>query len=184
MKIMRLSLSFVALLAFSSFFTSCDKVKDLITFNVPLQTADVSFTIAPQPAGTQILTAFQFGINVDSVLKKENSSLGVGNIKKVKVKSVSITVTNPTSTDHFGVLSACEVGLASNAIPTYTTFAALTSNPDAYATTLTIPANDVDLKDYFGSTVLYYRLSGTTRRATTTTLQCKATIQFDIEAGL
>jgi hypothetical protein len=60
----------------------------------------------------------------------------------------------------------------------------VTSNPDTYATTLSIPVKDVDLKDYFSSTILYYRITGTARRATTTTLSGTATIQFDIEAGL
>lgn len=184
MKILSRSLGFVSVLALSSLFTSCDKVKDLITVNVPLQTADVKFTIDPQPVGTQTLSIFQFGVNIDSVLKKENSSLGTSNIKKVKVKSITLTLSNATQNDNFGALSACEAGLASNSISSYTAFAALTSNPDAYATTLTIPVKDVDLKDYFNSTIFYYRLTGTTRRATTTKLNGTATIQFDIEAGL
>lgn len=184
MKILSRSLGFVSVLALSALMTSCDKIKDAITINVPLQTADVKFSITPQPVGTQTLTDFQFGINIDSVLKKENASIGVSNIKKVKVKSITLTLSNATQSDNFGAISACEAGLASNAIPSYTVFAALTSNADAYATTLTIPVKDVDLKEYFGSTVFYYRLSGTMRRATTTTLNGTATIQFDIEAGL
>jgi hypothetical protein len=185
MKILYRSLGFMAVLASVTIFTpSCNKLKDVITVNVPLQTADVQFSITPQPVGTQTLASFQFGINVDSVLKRENSSLGIGSIKKVKVKSITLTLSNATQSDNFGALSACEAGLASNTIPDYVVFAALTSNPDVYATTLDIPVKDVDLKDYFGSTVLYYKLTGTARRATTTTLNGKATIKFDIEAGL
>jgi len=184
MKILSRSVGFFAFLALITIAPSCNKLKDLVTINVPLQTADVDFSIAPQPAGTQTLSQFQFGINVDSVLKNENSSLGIGSIKKVKVKSITLTLSNATQTDNFGALSACEAGIASNNKPDYVVFAGLTSNPDTYATTLDIPVKDVDLKDYFGSTVLYYKLSGTTRRATTTTLTGKATIKFDIEAGL
>ena len=184
MKIMFRSLGFVALLALSTFLPSCEKVKDAITINVPLQTADVQFSITPVNAGTGTLTMFQFGVNIDSVLKVENSSIGTGNIKKVKVKSITLTLTNATQNDNFGALSACEAGLASNTKPDYAIFAGLTSNPDAYATTLDIPVKDVDLKGYFSSTVLYYKLTGTTRRTTTTTLTGKATIKFDIEAGL
>ncbi|OQP58266.1 hypothetical protein A3860_08070 [Niastella vici] len=184
MKILSRSVGFVALLALITIAPSCNKLKDLVTINVPLQTADVDFSIAPQPAGTQTLSSFQFGINVDSVLKKENSSLGIGSIKKVKVKSITLTLSNATQADNFGALSACEASIASNNKPDYVVFAGLTSNPETYATTLDIPVKDVDLKDYFGSTVLYYKLSGTTRRATTTTLTGKATIKFDIEAGL
>lgn len=185
MKILRLSLGFVSVLALSTLFSSCDKVKDLITINVPLKTADISFSIAPQSAGTQqSLAVFQLGINIDSVLKHENSSLGIGNIKSVKVKSITLTLSNATQSDNFGAFSACEAGLATNTNQTYTVFAGLTSNPDTYATTLDIPVKDVELKDYFGATVFYYNLSGTARRATTTTLQGKATIQFSIDTKL
>ncbi|THU39286.1 hypothetical protein FAM09_12295 [Niastella caeni] len=184
MKILSRSLGFfVAVLALTTV-TSCNKLKDVIKINVPLETADIQFSIAPQPAGTQQLTAFQFGINIDSLLKIENSSLGTSNIKQVKVKSITLQLNNATQNDNWGALSACEAGLASNNIPSYTVFAGLTSNPDAYATTLNIPVKDVDLKNYFNSTVLYYKVSGTTRRATTTTLTGTATIVFDIEAGL
>jgi hypothetical protein len=184
MKILYRSLGLVAVLALSIITPSCNKLKDVITVNVPLQTADIQFSIPPQPVGTQTLASFQFGINVDSVLKIENSSLGIGNIKKVKVKSITLTLSNATQEDNFGVLSACEAGISSNTKPDYVVFAGLTSNPSTYATTLNIPVKDVDLKDYFNSTVLYYKLTGTTRRATTTTLNGKATIKFDIEAGL
>jgi hypothetical protein len=184
MKIMFRSLGFVALLALSAFLPSCDKVKDAITINVPLQTADVQFSITPVNAGTGTLTVFQFGVNIDSVLKKENSSIGIGNIKKAKIKSITLALSNATQADNFGAFSSCEAGLASNAKPDYTTFASLTANPDTYAATLSIPVNDVDLKDYFGSTIFYYKLTGTARRATTSTLTGTATVKFDIEAGL
>jgi len=184
MKILYRSLGLVAVLALSTLLPSCDKVKDAISINVPTQTVTADFTITAQPAGTRDLASFQFGINLDSLIKKENSSLSIGNIKQAKIKSISLTLTNATQADNFAVISACEAGVTSNTQPQYTVFAALTSNADTYATTLDIPVKDIDLKDYFSSTAIYYKLSGTTRRATTTTLQGKATIKFDIVAGL
>jgi hypothetical protein len=150
---------------------------------VPLQTADISFSITPQPVGTQTLAGFQVTVNIDSILKAQNSSLSMSNIKSVKIKSCDLVALNATSNDHFGDLSACQVSLAS-ATGAFTTIAQLSSNPDSYATTLSIPVNDVELKDYFNTTVLKYQLSGTIRKATTTTLNCTATLKFDIEAGL
>lgn len=185
MKIMYRSLGLVAVLALSTLLHSCDKVKDAISINVPTQTVTADFTIAPQPAGTQTLASFQFGINLDSVIKVQNSSLGLGNIKSAKIKSITLTLTNATQADNFAVVSACEAGLTSNNNTTYKAFATLTNNPDAFATTLDIPVNpDVDLKDYFNATAFYYQVSGTTRRATSTTLQGKATVKFDISVGL
>jgi hypothetical protein len=179
-RLMSLGLASCFALVLSS---SCNKLKDLVKVNVPLQTADISFTISPQPAGTQTLSGFQVVVNIDSILKAQNSSLSTGNIKSVKIKSCSLVALNATSSDHFGDLSACQVSLASDG-SSYVKVAELTSNPDAFASSLELPVNDVELKDYFNTTVLKYQLSGTVRKATTTTLNCTATVKFDIEAGL
>ena len=186
MKILYRSLGFVTVLALSTLFTSCDKVKDLVTINVPLQTADVKFTIEPVAEGNMQETAFQWGINIDSVLKKENPDLGIGNIKKVKVKSITLNLTKSPQDDNWSSFTAAEAGFASNAISpvSYITFASKSNIPDTYATTLDLTVNDVDLKDHFGATVFYYKVSATARRATTTALEGTATIKFDIEAGL
>jgi|SRR5581483_5104794 len=182
---MKTRFSLVCLFACFAFgiFSSCNKLKDAIKFNIPLQTADVNFTISPQQVGTQTLAGFQVGVNIDSILKAENSSLSLSNIKSVKITSCTITAQNATNTDNFANLSACQFSLAGSS-NTYTTIASVASNPDTYAATLTIPVSDVELKDYFTSTLLKYQLSGTVRRATTTTLNCTATVKFNIEAGL
>ncbi|WP_207513970.1 hypothetical protein [Longitalea luteola] len=185
MKILIRSLGLVAVLAMSTLLPSCDKVKDAITINIGTQTVTADFYITPQETGTKELAIFQYGINIDSLIKIESPDLGIGNIKKAKIQSVNLTFTNATQNDHFGAFSACELGLASSSKPEYTVVAALTSNPETYSTSLDIPVNaNVDLKDYFRSSVYYFKFSGTTRRATTTTLQGKATIKFDVEAGL
>jgi hypothetical protein len=185
MKIMYRSLGLVAVLALSTLLHSCNKVKDAISINIPTQTVTADFTIDPQPVGTQQLAAFQFGINLDSLIKIQNSSLGLGNIKSAKVKSITLTLSNATQADNFAVVSACEAGLTSNSNNTYKVFASLTNNPDAFSTTLDIPVNqDVDLKDYFNATAFYYKVSATTRRATSTTLQAKATVKLDVTVGL
>ncbi|WP_205509621.1 hypothetical protein [Longitalea arenae] len=185
MKIMFRSLGLVAVLAMSTLLPSCDKVKDAISINIGTQTVTADFYITAQPQGTQELAMFQYGINIDSLIKIKSPDLGIGNIKKANIQSVHLTLSNATQTDNFGAFSACELGLASSSKPEYTVVAALTANPDTYATSLDIPVNtNLDVKDYFKSSVYYFKFSGTTRRATSTTLQGKATIKFDVEAGL
>ena len=184
MKITYRSLGLVAVLALSTFLHSCDKVKDAISINIPTQTVTADFYITPQPVGTQQVATFQYGINLDSLIKHENTSVGIGNIKSAKIKSVSLTLTNASGTDNFGAFSACEVGLSSSAKPDYTVIAGIASNPDANQITLDIPVNDIELKEYFNSTSFTYKLSATTRRTTANTLQGKATIKFDVTAGL
>jgi len=184
MKIFYRSLGLVAVLALSTLLHSCDKVKDAISINIPTQTVTADFYITPQQVGTQQVASFEYGINLDSLIKHENTSLGIGNIKSAKIKSVSLTLTNASGSDNFGAFSACEVGLSSSAVATYKVVAGIASNPDNNQTTLDIPVNDIELKDYFSSTSFTYKLSATIRRATTTTLTGKATIKFDVSAGL
>jgi hypothetical protein len=184
MKILFRSLGLVAVLAMSTLLPSCDKVKDAISINIGTQTVTADFYITPQPEGTQELSLFQYGINIDSLIKIQSPDLGIGNIRKAKIQSINLTFTNATQNDNFGAFSACEVGFASNSNYQYIKVAGITSNPDTYKTSLDIPVEDVDLKDYFKATAFLFKFSGTTRRATTTTLQGKATIKFDVEAGL
>ncbi|MFL5743069.1 MAG: hypothetical protein ACJ751_00275 [Niastella sp.] len=184
MKIFYRSLGLVSVLALSTLLHSCDKVKDAISINIPTQTVTADFYITPQQVGTQQVATFQYGINLDSLIKHENTSLGIGNIKSAKIKSVVLNLTNAGGPDNLGAFSACEVGLSSSAKPDYTVIAGIANNPDQNQVTLDIPVNNIELKDYFSSTSFTYKLSATTRRATTTTLTGKATIKFDVTAGL
>ena len=106
----RLSLvCFIALTVLGGTFSSCNKIKDLVKFNIPLQTADVSFTIVPQAIGTRDLVSFETGINLDSILKVENSSLSISNIKSVKITSCVVTASNANADNSFGNLSAAQL---------------------------------------------------------------------------
>lgn len=165
-------------------FSSCDKIKDALKVDIVMQTADVSFSIPVQPVGTQQLSQFSVYLNVDSIIKKKNSSLGIDNIKSVKMKSCTLVLLNAEGNNNFGALSAAKAELSSNSNSTLVTIAELSSNPDVAATSLTLPVTTTELKGYFQGTNFTYRLTGTTRRATTKTLECRATIQFDVEAGL
>ena len=165
--------------------SSCDKIKDAVKVNLLMQTADVNFVIPAQPVGTQQLSQFSVPLNVDSILKKKNSSLGLDNIKSVKVKTCTIVLLNGDGTNNFGALSAAKAEMSSSSNSTMVTIAELSSNPDATANSLNLPVNgNTELKGYFKGNTFTYRVSGTTRRATTKALECRATIQFDVEAGL
>lgn len=182
-NVLPLKVSFLFTVVF--FFASCEKLKDAVKVNVPMQTADVSFTIAPQQAGTQTLSDFITNLNVDSVIKANNTQFGVSNIRSVRITSVRITVLNSDIQDHFGVLSDCKMDFSSNNKPTKVTLASLSNNPNANTSVLDLPVNSsLELKEYFSATAFNYTLSGTTRRAITKTLECRATVKFDVQVGL
>jgi len=189
MKILYRSLGFVAVLALSTLLPSCDKVKDAIRINIPTQTVNADFQIQIVSAGVKQESGFQWGINLDSTIKKSNPDLGINNIKQAKIKSIVLTLNNSDQqTNNWASFSDAEAGFASNAggtISNYTTFASLPSIAETYSSTsLEIPVSDIDFKDQFNATIFYYKLKATARRATTKILTGTATIKFDIVAGL
>jgi hypothetical protein len=180
-----LSLNLLFLLVSSFFLTSCDKLKDALKVDVAMQTADVSFTIPPQQAGTQTLSEFITSLNVDSAIKANNSQFGISNVKSVKITSVRITLLNGDGQNTFGALSDCKMDFSSNNKPDKVTLGSLSNNPDAAVSALDLPVNSsLELKDYFSAASFNYTLSGTTRRAITKTLECKATVKFNVQVGL
>lgn len=166
-------------------FASCNKLKDAVKVNVAMQSADISFSIPPQPVGTQTLSSFTATLNVDSIIKANASNMGINNIKSVKITSCSFTLLNADATNNFGALSACQATLSSSSNTTPVTLAEISNNPDANSSSLSLPVNSsVELKNYFSGTSFYYTISGTTRRATTQTMNCTATVKFDVQVGL
>lgn len=175
-----------AFFAFAVCLSSCDKIKDLVKVNVPMQSADISFTIPAQPsAGTYTLAEFSASLNVDSLIKSENSSLGIENIQSVKITACTIALQNADTENHFGILSACRAELSTNNNSNLVTLAQVSNNPDTQSADLNLAVDStLELKDYFSGTVFYYKISGTTRRPITKDLQAKATIKFDVQVGL
>lgn len=188
MKILYRSLGFVAVLALSTLLPSCDKVKDAIRINIPTQTVTADFQIQKVSKGVKQESGFQWGINLDSTIKKSNPDLGIGNIKQAKIKSIVLTLNNQTQTDNWSSFSDAEATFASNAggtVGSAITFATLPSIAETYSSsTLEIPVSDIDFKDQFNATIFYYKLKATARRETNTVLTGTATIKFDVVVGL
>jgi hypothetical protein len=166
--------------------SSCDKIKDLVkaTFNLKNESVTVSI-----PASGSVLTysnSETFSLNLDSIIKAQNSQLGIGNIKNFTVNSINLTIENPDSLNNFGNLSSCVISFYSNVKTTPITIASLASNPDVNVSTLNIPVSPgVDLMEYTrNASLLTYSLSGSLRRATTKELKVKVKADFSVTAGL
>jgi len=162
---------------------SCNKLTDTLQVDVPYQLSD-SFIIPQLPvAGDTTFTLPTVHINIDSLIKTVNSSLGASNIKSVKIDSCIMTmVNNNTETDHFGSFSALSVGLITSG--SSTTIASVSNNPDVAVYTLNLSVTGVDLKNNFSSNDFIYQISVTTRRATSTALNLTVRFKFDITVGL
>lgn len=164
---------------------SCDKLKNLAKINVGAQSADIDFSIPVTPAGEQNLAEANVTLNIDSVIKAYNSSVGVNNIKSAKVIALTLEVLDADSANNLALVEAAKVILSSDTKPTPVTIGELTNNPDEYKTSIDIPLNgDVDLAEYLRSNNYTYTLWAKTRRGTTKEVHCKAVVKYDIVVGL
>ena len=166
--------------------SACNKVNDAINVNVPLQMAEVDFTIPPMGVGEHDLATSTVYVHVDSILKAFNASAAVNNIKSVKIKSCTISLLDDTvhPDDNFTSLTSFNVAMSSNNKTDWSTVAILENTViDPYFVNL--PVDDkLELKDYFKGTTFLFRMHGKLKKAFLNDVKCRANIKFDIEAGL
>jgi hypothetical protein len=167
--------------------SSCNKLEDLAQINFNLSNAEAQFTIPVISAiGTADLGTATIYINLDSIIKAQNSSLSVSNVKQVHITSCELTLLNGDASNNFSALESCSLQMASNNQPTFVTVGSITANPDTEAETLTMPLNStLELKDYFlNANTFSYKLSGTARKTTAKELTCKAVLKYSLVVGL
>jgi hypothetical protein len=167
--------------------SSCNKIKELAKVNFNLDNADGEFTIPVIiAAGEATLGTDDIYMNLDSIIKAQNSKVGAGNIKEVKIKSCELTLTNGDSKNNFSALESCKLEIKSNVKADYIKMASVENNPDVASQSLNLPVeSSLDLKDYFLSANQFtYRVSGKTRKTTDKELNCKVLVKYTIVAGL
>lgn len=168
-------------------FSSCDKIKDLAKVNFNLDNADGEFTIpAIIAVGEQSLGTDDIYMNLDSIIKAQNSKVGSSNIKEVKITSCELTLTNGDSKNNFSALESCTLDIKSNVKTDFIRMAGVSNNPDVEAQTLNLPVeSSLDLKNYFLSANQFtYRITGKSRKTTDKELKCKVLVKYTITAGL
>lgn len=168
-------------------FSSCDKIKDLAKVNFNLSNAEGQITIpAILVVGEQSFGTDDIYLNLDSMIKAQNSKVGAANIKEVKIKSCELTLTNGDSKNNFSALEACSLDIKSNVKTDFIKMAGVSNNPDVEAQSLNLPVeSSLDLKDYFLSASQFtYRISGKSRKTTDKELKCNVLVNYTIVAGL
>lgn len=176
--------SIFIILAFSTVIASCKKTDTLVQVNVPLQMAQISYTVPMNQ--TIIDTTVTVYCNVDSIIRAGNTnSFNISNIKSVTVTATNTILTGITdASDNFGNLSSLYTAISSTSDTTAATFAQVTNNPGTFATSLNIPVNDtINLKNYFDAALFNYTFRCVLTTPTTIALQAQATIQFNIIVG-
>ena len=167
-------------------FASCDEIKDMVKINVGVHSQNGTFNIDKIPSASEMdLGAANVHLNIDSIIKTQNSSVGVGNIKSAKVTEVTLEILNPSAENNFAVVENARVSLASDTKTELVTIAEVTGNPDEYKTSMNIPlTGTVDLADYMRGSSFTYKLWAKTRRGTTEVINCKATVKYELVVGL
>lgn len=186
MKLRKLSTVSLALLfSFGMLNSSCDKVKELVAVNIPLQTVEYDFEIPALQEGEVTLGDFDVRFDMDSAIKANAPQFSTENIRKVRVLSVNVSTSNSTETDHLGVFSTATARASSDVNTELTTIASLSNNPDTKVQSVDFTVDkDKELKSYFiNATSFTYTIAGIARRATTTPLQATVKVKFDIEVG-
>mgnify|MGYP001185106141 FL=1 len=164
---------------------SCDKIKDAVEVDLKATSSNISFIIPIlEEPGNATLGESKVYLNVDSLIKAHESKLGSDNIRTVKLEKCTITIVDGDSVNNFGALESCKIQFSSQGKPEMVTITELTNNPDEETHTLELPVTDKELSGYFDSKWFNYVVSGKARRATTKTMECKATVTYTITAGL
>ncbi len=182
---MKTTKSIIALFALLFLF-SCNKLKENIKISVPA-TMEYEFIIpVVDQAGNLTLDEGVVKLDIEELIKQENSKLSTSNLQSVLIKSLEIKVDDSTKydDDNLTALSSIEVTLSSDNNPEPMTIAKddkAPSNPYLY----TVPIfTDVNYAVYFYGKEFKYNIKATTNRATTKEIKCKATIKYSITAGL
>lgn len=181
-----LSLVFLCAAIGSSLQFSCDKVKEKLSVNVGLNETEITFDVPARPlAGSTDSTYSEiYTINLDSLIKAESDELGVHNIRSVKINSCQLTLLNP-GIKSFADMEFCKLELSPGNTDMWTTLAQININADQPTTTISVPVNsEVNLKDYFTTDQLQYRIVSKNRNSIATASRIKAAISFTLKVGL
>ncbi len=183
---MKHKLLWLALASLTIFTSSCDKVKDALKTNVSISPSDVNATIPIISNTTENQTIGEFNLNLDlgALIKEQVGSMGIKNLKSVKIKSFKITLTDANDANNFANMEKIEGRLSASGQAEIVVVSVL-NNPDTYASSLTIPSSgDIELKNLVTGTQVKYSLKGKLRRATTKTLAAKITAQYNLVLGV
>jgi len=165
---------------------SCDKIDDIANITFNMSNADAGFDIPPiLVAGSADLGSQSVNLNLDSMIKTQSGALSSDNIKRVKLTSCELILSDSDVNNNFSALQSCNLQLASDVKPEFITIASIDNNPDQPAYRLNLPVDaDLDLKQYFTSGRTFtYKISATARKTTNRTLHCTAHLQYAITIG-
>lgn len=166
----RLLFIFFTALFLSGTTSSCKKAIAKLFPGVDVAVPDMQMTlpaiifVSPSeiPLGT-----FSFQFNLDSVVRAQTAGVfNANDVTSIKVKQITITITNADQLNNFANFERARVMLQSNSNNTPVEIFSATF-PDAFASSFTTTNNNTELLSYLKGTDLVYTMYGKNRRITT-----------------
>ena len=141
------------------YFTSCNKIKSLTSFDVTVQMPREHFTYTgPElKAGEIILYSGKVTVNLDSILSANGFSSG--SIQTTTITNLTITMESPPDST-FRWLGSARATVADNENFSPETQVASVTNSDPKAKTLNVTVNNVDIRPLLSNPGFWLRVYG------------------------
>ena len=140
-------------------FSSCNKVKEITSFDVIYTIPTTTYTYTPSAlkSGEELLFSGAIEANLDSILQANGFDPGVvGNTQFIEC---TVSIVQPSAVT-FGWLQSArgEISDDPDFIPAYEVGTVVNNDPEA--TTVVLILNGTNIRPYLGSTFFYFRVFG------------------------
>ena len=168
-------ISFIVIILFVIGFSSCSKIVGAIFGGTDVEVPVVNFSIPVIIVLTPdeiTLGTFTQSINLDSLVRSKTGGVfGANVVSSVKVKKVTIILTNADQFNNISNFKSARVTLQSNSINTPVQLFSVLFG-DTYASSYTFTADDSpELLSYLNGNTISYTLYGAIRRITNKPLE-------------
>ncbi len=152
-----LFLSLIAVTSFS-FFSSCNKVKELASFDVTYNLPDISFRYTPVTlkSGEVLLYSGSYSINLDSLLTAHGYSKGL--IETTEFSYLSITITQPPEANFNWLHTASVVVSQNSSFDPFSVIGTVTNDTTAASKTIVLSLNNVNIRPYLNTAQFYFQV--------------------------
>jgi hypothetical protein len=166
-------------------FSSCSKIKEATQRDIVVTPGAINFTI-PVTASTTDQTFGEQNVDLDlnALIKAQASEFGEDNVKKVKIKTITLEVLNKDANNDISNFEKFDVKISTGGTPVSIAANTTIPNTPGLATITVEPTGSTDLKSYLTASSFKYALTGKLRKATTIALQIKLTATYDFTVGL
>lgn len=192
-KFLTIPLAAAALLTATPTLTSCDRVKDTVdnvSIPVPfpidlnIDQADTPFFTVPTIGNYYEYPPIDLNIDVDAKIKERYPSLGVNNLRSVKLNSFSITNTGSTGLGdvNFSAITNAELYLQAPGQPDVLVGTSVNNtNPSVLTFT---PKSDVELINYFKSKQQSLKIRYKSNKISAGKINLRLSPSFKVSVGL